>query len=128
MLTEVLVYFGLSFLLILVFGYLQTPEPPLLSNSHSESGNTALYSTLAITAVSVQAFVSIMIRMGTVLFPAAAAFLAFTLLCHHTVIHRHSRFEGESCACAPFQVKDISNHETWVVASLVAALVSFLHL
>jgi hypothetical protein len=49
-------------------------------------------------------------------------------VCHHTIIHWRSRFEGETCSCGPFQCKDISNHETWVVASAVAALVSALHM
>ena len=129
MLTVVLMYFGLSFLLTLLLGYLQTPESPLLSQgNHHETGNAGMYSMLAVTAVIVQAFVSIMVGMMTPFFPIAAAFLAFTLLCHHAVIHRHSRFEGETCSCAPFQCKDVSNHETWVVASLVAGLVSFLNL
>lgn len=125
MLPFLLTYFALTYLLTLLLGYLQTPN--CLPDAQSEV-RSELYSTLAVTAVSVQAFVSIMLLRGTAWFPAAAVFLAFTLLCHHAVIHRHSRFEGETCSCAPFQCKDISNHETWVVAGLVAGLVSLLHL
>lgn len=123
---EVLVaYFVLTYLTTLLLGYLQTPStlPTGQTNARAE-----VYSTLAVTAVSVQAFVSIMFLRATAWFPAAAILLAFTLLCHHAIIHRNSRFEGETCSCAPFQCKDISNHETWVVAALVAGIVSLLHL
>ena len=79
---------------------------------------------MAVTLIGIQAAVSVLSLHATSAFPAAAVFVAFTLLCHHTIIHRHSRFEGERCSCAPFQCKDVSNHETWVVAALVAAAVS----
>lgn len=124
--TAILIaYFVLTFLATLLLGYLQTPSslPTGQTDSRAE-----VYSTLAVTAVSVQAFVSIMFLRGTAWFPVAAVLLAFTLLCHHAIIHRNSRFEGETCSCAPFQCKDISNHETWVVAALVAGAVSLLHL
>jgi hypothetical protein len=54
----------------------------------------------------------------------AAVILAISLLCHHAVIHRNSRFDDERCSCAPFQLKDICNHETWVVACVVASVIS----
>ena len=125
-LPGILVYLGLSFLFILVLGYLQTPAT--LPSNQQESQYSELFGTLAITAVCVQAFMTILLFRGTHWFPAAAVFLAFTILCHHTIIHRNSRFEGETCSCAPFQCKDVSNHETWVVASLVAGTVLLLHL
>jgi hypothetical protein len=87
-----------------------------------------MYSTVAVSIIGIQALVTTITLWGTGWFPLGALFVAFTLLCHHTVIHRFSRFEGESCSCAPFQCKDVSNHETWVVAALVAALVSVLGL
>ena len=76
-------------------------------------------------ALGWQAAVSVAALGGSGAFPPAAALVAVTLLCHHTLIHWRSRFEGEACSCAPFQCKDVSNHETWVVAALVAAAVSW---
>ena len=75
-----------------------------------------------------QAFVAVATLGGTDLFPLAALFVAFTLLCHHAIIHRRSRFDGEVCSCAPFQAKDICNHETWIVASIVASIISSFHI
>jgi hypothetical protein len=119
-------YFVFTYLITLLLGYLQTP--PTLPNTQPDTTTSEVYGTLAIAVVCVQAFVSAATLGGTSCFPPAALFLAFTLLCHHAIIHRRSRFEGEVCSCAPFQLKDICNHETWVVTSLVAALVSTLHL
>ena len=121
-----LIYFVLTYILTLVLGYLQTPVG--LPSTQAETTNSEVYSILAVAAVCVQAFVSAATLGGTSAFPAAALFLAFTLLCHHAIIHRRSRFEGEVCSCAPFQLKDICNHETWVVASIVAAIISALHI
>jgi hypothetical protein len=118
-------YFAFTYLLTLFLGYLQTPAG--LPSTQAETTNSEVYSILAVAAVCVQAFVSIVALGATTWFPPAAIFVAFTLLCHHAIIHRRSRFEGESCSCAPFQGKDVCNHETWVVASLVAALISLLH-
>lgn len=119
-------YFVLTFLMTLTFGFLQTPAG--LPSTQGETTNSEVYSTLAVAAVCVQAFVSMAVYGGTAVFPLAAVFVAFTLLSHHAIIHRRSRFEGESCSCAPFQAKDVCNHETWVVASLVGAVISLLHL
>lgn len=124
MLTLVAVYLGSSFVITLSLGYLQTPY--CLPGGIQHSGSTE--SLLAVLIVCVQALVSIILLNGTVWFPVAAVFLAFTLICHHTIIHRNSSFEGETCSCAPFQCKDVSNHETWVVAALVASLISLLHI
>jgi hypothetical protein len=129
MLVILAVYFGFTFLTTLYLGYLQTQSSggaDSLTEPFQRLIN--MESLLAVSAVCVQAFVSIVLLNGTVWFPAAAVFLAFTLLCHHAVIHRNSRFQGETCSCAPFQCKDVSNHETWVVAALVAAFVSLLRL
>ena len=126
MLEAIAAYFCISYLLILALGYLQIPMT--LPGTQRDSPRSELYSTLAVTVVCVQAFVTILLFRGTPWFPGAAIFLAFTLLSHHTMIHRHSNFEGETCSCAPFQCKDVSNHETWVVAALVAGTVSLLHL
>jgi hypothetical protein len=123
-----LTYLGLTYLFTLALGYLQTPTVLPSSQPDSNSKNSEIYSTLAVAAICVQAFVSIVSLGGTAWFPAAAAFAAFTLICHHSIIHRNSRFEGETCSCAPFQCKDACNHETWVVAALVASFISLLHI
>jgi hypothetical protein len=116
-LAILLVYFALTFVATVWLGYLQTPT------GEAEQGG---YAIAAIIALCVQALVSVLFLGWTGWFPAAAVWLAFTLLCHHAMIHRNSRFEGEQCSCAPFQFKDIGNHETWVVAALVAGLISLL--
>ena len=104
---------------------------PLSSESYvTQSGcwcYPELYGLVAVSLIGIQASVSVIVLRGTSAFPPAALFVAFTLLCHHAIIHWNSRFEGETCSCAPFQCKDVSNHETWIVASLVAAMVSLLH-
>ncbi len=126
MLAGLAVYFGLNFVLILGLGYLQTVT--IIPSAQHQARISGVYSIMAIIAICVQAIVSIILLKGTEFFPVAALFLAFTLLCHHAVIHRDSHFDGEMCSCAPFQCKDVSNHETWVVASLVAGVVSFMHI
>ncbi len=120
MLAGLLVYFGLSFIFIIGLGYLQSAQ--------HETHISGVYSIMAIITICVQASVSIILLRGTELFPVASLFLAFTLLCHHAVIHRDSHFEGETCSCAPFQCKDVSNHETWVVAAIVAGIISFMNI
>ena len=124
--TLLVTYFAFTYLLTLFLGYLQTPAG--LPTTQAETTNSEVYSILAVAAVCIQAFVSIVALGGTALFPPAALFVAFTLLCHHAIIHRRSRFEGETCSCAPFQGKDVCNHETWVVAASVAAIISLLHI
>jgi hypothetical protein len=127
MLTEIFIaYLALTYLLTMLLGYLQVPSNsiPTETPSLAHPENTAHYSVLAVSAIGIQALATIVMLWGTGWFPLGALFVAFTLLSHHTIIHRYSRFEGESCACAPFQCKDVSNHETWVVAALVAGLVS----
>lgn len=110
-------HFGLSFLAVVILGFLQL-------RSHNNEQQGECYGLSAILIIVSQAVLTILVYQGSVLFPFAALFLAFTLLCHHTIIHWNSDFRGESCSCAPFQCKDIRNHETWVVAALVAAFVS----
>jgi hypothetical protein len=129
-----LVYFACSFLFIMALGLLQEPIQvgeaavlPVHAKTEASSGEEnpkAFWGLLAVSLIAIQALVSVLTLHGTASFPPAAVFVALTLLCHHSVIHRRSRFEGEVCSCAPFQCKDVSNHETWVVASLVAAAVS----
>lgn len=116
MLFELLLgYLALSFVFVLYLGYVQTPpDEPSREN----------FAIAGLIALCMQAVVTLVLLGWTVGFYLGALWLAFTVLCHHAVIHRNSRFEHEACACAPFQCKDVSNHETWVVASVVAAVVS----
>jgi len=122
--------FVVIYILVIILGFLQTPPLSLLptnltpEEAADHNHNSKLYGTTAVSIIAVQAIVAVSTLCGTSAFPIAALFVAFTLLSHHTIIHRRSRFEGETCSCAPFQCKDISNHETWVVASLVAAAIS----
>lgn len=110
-------------------GYLQTRQiNNSLPSSNQQHTNDEFYGMLAIAAICVQALVTICVWGGTSLFPLGSVLLALTLSSHHAVIHRHSKFEGETLSCACFQVKDVSNHETWVVCSIVAGVVSLAHL
>ncbi len=128
MIAYLAVYFGITYIFTLAIGYQQAKTPPGLPPGRAVGSDSDVYSILAVSAVCLQAFVCVVALKGTIWFPAAALFLAFTLLCHHTMIHWRSRFEGETCSCAPFQCIDISNHETWVVAALVAGFVSLLRI
>ena len=114
-------YFAITFLLTLTLGVVQITRPTT-DLAPPQSANACGY--VAVSLIGIQAIVSVATLHGTSAFPLAALFVAFTLLCHHSIIHQRSSFEGETCSCAPFQCKDVSNHETWVVASLVAAAVS----
>jgi hypothetical protein len=132
----VVVYLFLSFTSILVLAYLQTlvetqaekiPTTEPTSSTPEAPEAMLTYSSIAIVALCIQALVSITVFTGTGYFPSTAILLAFTMLCHHAIIHRDSTFEGERFSCTPFQLKDVCNHETWVVSSIVAALISWLH-
>ena len=119
----------------MVLAYLQTKEETKIPTNEEEINNTdnnnkqplLTFGSIAICAVCFQALVSLIVFTGSGYFPWTALFVSFTLLCHHAIIHRNSNFEGERCSCTPFQVKDICNHETWVVSSAVAALISWIH-
>ena len=130
MLPYLLELFIIIYILVLVLGFLQTPPLSLTPKNLSaeeaadQAHNAKVYGITAVSVIAVQAIVAVSTLAGTSAFPIAAVFVAFTLLSHHTIIHWRSRFEGETCSCAPFQLKDISNHETWVVAALVAATIS----
>ena len=78
----------------------------------------------AMCLVAIFALVSIALLHGTPYFPLAAFATALLLLFHHTIVHYNTDFSDERCSCAPFQCKDASNHETWVVAAITAGLVS----
>jgi hypothetical protein len=118
MLDELLIaYYIVTFIVTLVLGFQQV----------SNKEKTGLFSSLAIGLMITQAIVSVAVFGGDPLFPLTAFLLGATILCHHAVIHWNSDFSGETCACAFFQLKDVSNHETWVVGSVVAGLISVFH-
>lgn len=118
MLTEILlILFGLLFVLTLWLGFQQTPP-----DQEQRQG----YATAAVILFIAQAIITLFSLAWTGLFVLGAAWLALCLLCHHAVIHRNSRFDGQTCACSCFQLKDIMNHETWIVAALTAGLISVL--
>lgn len=48
--------------------------------------------------------------------------LGLELWVHHAMIHRSTDF-GDQITFLTFQLKDCSNHETWIVACFTAALV-----
>jgi hypothetical protein len=125
MLDWMILYLVVAYLGTLLLGYLQTRKPDTMPGT--ETSHEDLYATAALTALCVQALLTIVVWGGTAYFPLGALVLALTISSHHAVIHRNSKFEGENCSCACFQVKDVSNHETWVVCSLVAAVVSLAH-
>ena len=122
--------FIVIYIIVITLGFIQIPPLSLLpTNLTTEETadhlhNAKLCGLTAVSIIGVQAIIAVAALYGTSAFPIAAVFVAFTLVCHHSIIHRRSTFEGETCSCAPFQCKDISNHETWVVAALVAAAVS----
>ena len=128
MLVSIAIYTVVSYVVIIALGTQQTGEASDIPTNRSRPPGSVsdIAGILAVSAICLQAFVSAALLSGSAWFPASAVFLAFTLLSHHTLIHWRSRFEGETCSCAPFQLKDVSNHETGVVAALVAALVSWL--
>ena len=82
------------------------------------------YSVAAVALIILLAGATITFLGGTPYFPVAAMCIAVILVIHHTIVHRTTDFSEEKCSCAPFQCKDVSNHETWVVASVTAALIS----
>ncbi len=68
---------------------------------------------------------SILFYLPTIIF----AIMAIALAVHHYFIHRDPKnpknfhAQSESCSYICFlQPSDVSNHETWIVASLTAAL------
>jgi membrane protease YdiL (CAAX protease family) len=53
-------------------------------------------------------------------FSLCALGLGLLIWIHHYIVHFDSDF-SEECTFLTFQFKDISNHETWIVACFVAA-------
>jgi len=80
----------------------------------------------AIFLLCVLAATSVVVLHGTNLFPASAFALAALLLAHRSIVTFPPDLDAaesvpSSCATA---ARDASNHSTWVVAALVAGVVS----
>lgn len=78
----------------------------------------------AMTLVGLFAAITVIFLHGTPYFSLGAFATAILLLLHHAIVHRNSEFTNEKCSCTPFQCKDVGNHETWIVASITAGLIS----
>jgi hypothetical protein len=116
MLISIAIYTVVLYVVIIALGTQQTGEASDIPTNRSRPQGSVsdIAGILAVSAICLQAFVSAALLSGSAWFQASV-FLAW-----------RSRFGGETCSCAPFQLKDVSNHETWVVAALIAALVSWL--
>ena len=60
------------------------------------------------------------------LFAFGAFSLAVMLHVHHIIIHWDTDF-SDQITFMTLQLRDVSNHETWIVASLVAALIFLIY-
>lgn len=100
MLTVFVALTAFIFILVLIFGYYR-------------------YDRAAIVLFVTQAVVAFVFWD---LFLYGALVLAFTIAIHHYMIHCQDDF-SDQITFLTLQLKDISNHETWIVASLTAALV-----
>ena len=81
----------------------------------------------AIVLLCVLAVTSIVLLHGTILFPASAFALAALVLAHRSIVHFPPDLgEGEraTTACVSAVAHDASNHSTWIIAALVAGVVS----
>jgi hypothetical protein len=78
----------------------------------------------AMSLVGLFAVITVIFLHGTPYFSLGAFATAILLLLHHAIVHRTSEFADEKCSCAPFQCKDVGNHETWIVAAITAGLIS----
>ena len=58
-------------------------------------------------------------------FPIGAMSLAVMLIVHHIIIHYDHDFSNE-ITLFTLQLKDISNHETWIVACITATSIYLL--
>ena len=80
----------------------------------------------AIFLLCVLAATSVVVLHGTNLFPASAFALAALLIAHRSIVTFPPDLDAaesvpSTCASA---ARDVSNHSTWVVAALVAGVVS----
>lgn len=81
----------------------------------------------AIFLLTILALTSIILLRGTNLFPSSAFALAALLLAHRSIITFPPDLDAAAEAapsCFASAARDAGNHSTWVVAALVAGLVS----
>ena len=85
---------------------------------------------LGIGLLILQALLTLYFLSSTPYFAAGASVLAGTILAHHIVIHWRDDTEEEHDMWSwwVFQLHDIANHETWIVASLVASWISYFNI
>lgn len=101
----------LSFLLIILFGFLQkTPGDR--------------YAIITLVLFLVTASYIVFYLAYDYRFDVLAFFFGCVIALHHMCIHRESDFTGQ-ITCCTLQLHDISNHETWIVACVTAAIVWF---
>lgn len=79
--------------------------------------------TGAVAMVAYAVFI-VAVLQNEIHFSACCLSLAIVIWIHHILIHWESDFTGQWTFCT-FQLKDISNHETWIVACVVAGTVFF---
>ena len=85
----------------------------------------------AILLLTILALTSIVLLRGTNLFPASAFALAALLLAHRSIVTFPPDLDAGAAEagqglspCLAGAARDAGNHSTWVVAALVAGLVS----
>ena len=79
MLAYLAVYCGITYLFTLAMDYQQTRTNVGLPSGKTAGSDSDVCSILAVSAVCIQAFVCLIALKGTIWFPAAALFFAFTL-------------------------------------------------
>lgn len=80
----------------------------------------------AIVLICMLAVASVLFLHGTNMFPASAFALAALILAHRSIVHFPSELvleEDHRVGCATI-AHDASNHSTWIVAALIAGVVS----
>lgn len=111
MLVLDLTVFVLVYLLIVFLGFLQ-----------KERGDK--YTVMAVVLMIAQACNIVFYLCFEERFDVLALSLAGVIWVHHAVAHRNDSFQHEYTLCT-FQLNDISNHETWIVACVVSAVTWF---
>lgn len=104
-----LVLFGIMFMLILICGIYQ-----------EKSGDK--YAITAAVLMIADALFIVCVLAFDYQFDILAVTLGINIWIHHAIIHRASDF-SDQITFLTLQLKDISNHETWIVACLTAAAV-----
>lgn len=103
-----LALFAIVYMIVFVFGYFEEKE-----------GDN--WSIMAIVLLIGQGLYIIFYLSFYGYFHLWAISLALAIWIHHMIIHRNTEFKDE-ITLFTFQINDIKNHETWIVACIVAAL------